>query len=193
MLPCVKPIPLPAMKTYIVLLRGVMPIGKTKTPMARLREVLTKAGFKRVRTYIASGNALVDTDLSPKEIEKQVHDLIKKHIGPDLVVVVRTGDQLQKVLDENPFTEEKGYDISRAFFVAFASPPDADKVKDVTSQDYGEEKIVITKKAGYLYIPGSAARSQLSNNWLEKKLKVSSTSRNYNTTTKLIEMSEEKD
>jgi uncharacterized protein (DUF1697 family) len=145
-----------------------------------------------VRTYIASGNALVDSDLSPKEIEEKVHDLIKKHIGPDLVVIVRTGDQLQKVLDENPFTEEKGHDISRAFFMSFKAQPDAGKVKEILAQDYGEEKLVITKKAGYMYIPGSAARSILSNNGLEKKLGVSATTRNYNTTRKLIEMSEEK-
>ena len=31
------------MSTYIVLLRGVMPSGKNKVPMARLREVLKEA------------------------------------------------------------------------------------------------------------------------------------------------------
>ena len=178
------------MKTHIVLLRGVMPVGKTKTPMAKLREVLSKAGFKKVRTYIASGNALVDSDLSPAEIEKKVHELIKKHIGPDLVVIVRSGAQLQKTLDENPFTD--GHDISRVFYLWFASLPDTAKVKALTAQDFGEEKLVITRHAAYMYIPGSAARSVISNNFLEKKLGVSSTSRNYNTTSKLIEMSKEK-
>ena len=36
-----------------------------------------------------------------------VRELIKKHIGPDLAVVVRTGSELQKVLEENPF--QQGY------------------------------------------------------------------------------------
>jgi uncharacterized protein (DUF1697 family) len=167
-----------------------MPTGKNRVPMAELREVLGKAGFENARTYIASGNALVESDLSAKEIESKVHDLIKKHIGPDLVVVVRTAAELQKVLDGNPFA--KDYDSSRVFFVLFQRPPPAAAVRELLAQEFGEEEVVITKNAGYLYIPGSAARSKLSNNFLEKKLGVGSTSRNFNTMSKLIELSQEK-
>jgi len=56
-------------------------------------------------------------------------------------------------------------------------------------KDFGEEKLVITSKAAYMYIPGSSARSKISNNMLEKMLGVSSTTRNFNTMSKLIEMS----
>ena len=109
------------MSTYIVLLRGVMPSGKNKVPMAQLREVLKRGGFGNVRTYVQSGNVLVDSGLSAQEIGKCVRELIKKHIGPDLAVVVRTGSELQKVLEENPF--QQGYTISRVFFVVFAQIP----------------------------------------------------------------------
>lgn len=174
-------------KTYIILLRGVMPTGKNRVPMAALREVLADAGYENVRTYIASGNALVDSGKSAREIEKHVHDLIMKYIGPELTVVVRTGAELQKVLDNNPFT--KGYDIARVFFTLFASAPAAALVKELTAQDYGEEEIVITKHAAYLYIPGNAGRNKLSNAFLERKLGVTMTARNFNTVGKLIEMS----
>ncbi len=116
------------MKRYIVLLRGVMPTGKNKVPMARLREVLASDGFKNIRTYIQSGNAVIDTDRSSSEIEQRVRDLIKKYFGPDLVVVVRTPGQLQNILKENPFQKE--FDISRVFFVLFATPPSPEKIID---------------------------------------------------------------
>ncbi|MCB1060513.1 MAG: DUF1697 domain-containing protein [Calditrichaeota bacterium] len=175
--------------TYIILLRGVMPTGKNRVPMAVLREVLGKAGFENVRTYIASGNALVDSKLSAKEIESKVHELIKKHIGPDLVVVVRTAAELQKALDGNPFI--KGYEPSRVFYMFFQTPPSAAAVKELAAQDFGDEEVEIKKNTGYLYIPGSAARSKLSNNFLEKKLGVGSTARNLNTVTKLIELTQQ--
>jgi uncharacterized protein (DUF1697 family) len=178
------------MKTYVLLLRGVMPVGKNKVPMAALRQVLADTGFKNVRTYIASGNALVDTDIAPKDLEVQVHELIKTHIGPDLVVVARTGTQLQKVLDENPFT--KGYDISRVFFASFASSPSEQKVKALLAQDFSPEEIIITEHTAYLYLPGNAARAKLTNAFLEKQLGVSMTARNFNTMSKLIEMSKER-
>ena len=175
------------MKTYIVLLRGVMPTGKNKVPMAQLREVLTTAGFGNVRTYIQSGNALVDTDLSAKEVETKVHNLIKQHIGADLAVIARTATQLKKMLDENPF--KSGHDISRVFFVLFEKPPTAKKLKELLANDYSPEKLVITKNAAYLYIPGDYGRGILSGGFLEKKLDIPATMRNFNTTSKLIEMS----
>ncbi len=175
------------MKTYIVLLRGVMPTGKNKVPMAQLREVLTSAGFGNVRTYIQSGNALVDSDLSAKEVETRVHDLIKEHIGADLAVMARTATQLKKMLDENPF--KNGYDISRVFFVLFEKPPSAKKVKELLANDYSPEKLVIINNAACMYIPGTYGRGTLSGGFLEKKLDVAATMRNFNTTSKLIEMS----
>ncbi len=86
------------MATYILLLRGVTPSGRNKIPMARFREVLEKAGFAHVRTYIQSGNALVDTDLPAQAVEKSVRDLIRNQIGPDLVVLARTGHSWKKHL-----------------------------------------------------------------------------------------------
>lgn len=174
-------------RTYIVLLRGVTPSGKNKVPMGELREVLARACFENVRTYIQSGNALVDTTLFAREVEEQVHELIKSLIGPELVVVARTRMELQRVLDDNPFKE--GYDISRVFFVLFADSPPAHKVKELLAQDFGDEKLAVTEHAAYLYIPGAYGRGKLSNNYLEKKLGVSATMRNANTMRKLIEMS----
>lgn len=84
------------MKTFIVLLRGVMPKGENKVPMSQLREVLLESGFKNVRTYIQSGNVLVDTELSASDVEKEIHLLIKRHIGANLPIVARTRTQLIK-------------------------------------------------------------------------------------------------
>jgi len=166
-----------------------MPTGKNRVPMAQLREVLADAGYANVRTYIQSGNALVDSNKSAREIEEDVHRLIKKHIGAELAVVVRSAAELHKVLDENPFG--KGYDTARVFFTLFETAPAAAKVKELLAQDYGEEELAITKRAAYLYIPGSAARSKMSNNFLEKKIGVAATTRNFNTMSKLIVLAQE--
>lgn len=175
------------LKTYVVLLRGVMPTGKNKVPMAQLREVLSDAGFINVRTYIQSGNVVLDTDLPAGKVEQEVYELIKKHIGADLKIVVRTGQQLQEVLDSNPFTT--GEDISRVFFVLFAEPPPQQKAEELMAQDFGDEQLVIGETSAYMYIPGNAARSKLSNVKLEKKLGIAATTRNINTMKKLVEMS----
>jgi uncharacterized protein (DUF1697 family) len=177
------------MATYILLVRGVTPSGRNKLSMARLRDVLEKAGFAHVRTYIQSGNALVDTELSAEAIEKNIRDLIRNEIGPDLIVLARTGAQLEEALEANPFTE--GYDISRVFFVFFAKTPPAEKVRELLSLDLSPEKLAFGENNAYMYIPGTYGRGALSGNFLEKKLGVLATMRNFNTMNRLIKMSRE--
>jgi uncharacterized protein (DUF1697 family) len=177
------------MATYILLVRGVTPSGRNKIPMNRFREVLEKAGFAHVRTYIQSGNALVETDLPAQAVEKSVRELIRDQIGPDLVVLARTGAQLEEALEANPFTE--GYDISRVFFVSFSKTPPADKVRELQSLDLSPEKLAFGENTAYMYIPGIYGRGTLSGNFLEKKLGVSATMRNFNTMKRLVAMSRE--
>jgi uncharacterized protein (DUF1697 family) len=177
------------MTTFVLLVRGVTPSGRNKLPMSRFREVLEKAGFSHVRTYIQSGNALVDTDLPAHEVELSVRELIRDRIGPNLAVIARTGDQLEEALAANPFKE--GYDRSRVFFVSFAGPPPEEKVREFLSLDLTPEKLAFGNNTAYMYIPGTYGRGTLSGNFLEKKLGISATMRNFNTMSRLVTMSRE--
>jgi len=177
------------MTTFICLLRGVTPSGRNKVPMSRLRQVLADAGFSRVRTYIQSGNVLVDSELPAGLVEKRVRDLIREHLGPDLVVIARTSSQMEEALDKNPFTA--GYKISRVFFVSFAMPPPGDRIAELLSLDISPEKLAFGEMAAYMYIPGPYGKGTLSGNFLEKKLGVAATMRNFNTMSRLLAMSKE--
>jgi uncharacterized protein (DUF1697 family) len=177
------------MTTYILLVRGVTPSGRNKLPMSRFREVLEKAGFTRVRTYIQSGNALVDTDLTAQMVETRVHELIRDHIGPELAVIARTGAQLEEALEANPFRE--GYDLSRVFFVSFSGTPPGQKVDELMSLDISPEKLAFGNNTAYMYIPGAYGRGTLSGTFLEKKLGIPATMRNFNTMNRLVTMSRE--
>ncbi|SIT90665.1 DUF1697 domain-containing protein [Pontibacter indicus] len=178
------------MKTYLVLLRGVMPTGKNRVPMAQLRQVLTDAGFQKVHTWIQSGNVVLQSDLSAKELELRVHQLIKEHIGPELAIVVRTSEELRQMLENNPFVGDE-HPIARVFFVSFQEPPAEEKVQVLLAQDFGPEKLSITPMGGYMFIPQAFSDSKLSNNLLERKLGVAATTRNFNTLTKIIALAEE--
>ncbi len=174
------------MPPLVLLLRGVMPSGKNKISMARLRGELARAGFGRPRTYIQSGNILVDTELPASVVEKQVHDLIRVNLGPDLAVIARTAAQLEESLQGNPFRE--GFNRSRVFFVMFASPPPQQKIDELLSRDYAPEQLAFDPGTAYMYIPGPYGKGILSNAFLEKQLGVVSTMRNFNTMSRLAEI-----
>ena len=174
---------------YIVFLRGVMPSGKNRVPMAELRRILIEDGFENVRTWIQSGNVVLKTELSPDKLAIRIHELIKTKIGAELGIIIKSREELVSVLDENPFRE--GYDISRVFFSLHNDFPDDELMQKLVSIDFSPEKLILTPQTAYMFIPGTYGRGKLSNNFLEKKLKITATMRNFNTISKMIELSEE--
>lgn len=174
-------------KTYILFLRGVMPTGKNRVPMAQLREILIAAGFENVQTWIQSGNVVLRTSLMPEELAGTVSKLIEDNIGAQIPIVVKSREDLIQIVEENPFQGE-GYDISRAFFAMFNGELDEGLKTKLLAEDFSPECLAITHQTAYMYIPGTYGRGRLSNNFLERKLKHVATTRNFNTLNKMIEL-----
>lgn len=156
-----------------------MPTGKNKVPMARLREILAESGFHNVRTYIASGNVLVDTELSEEQTAKEIHNLIKKHIGPEIDVIIRSKIELESVLKVNPFPDGAPNHVLVIFFPMPVSKQFSEGVSTP-----GREKVVILKKEVYVHYIDGVGQSKLK---LPKETRTG-TARNINTIKKLIEM-----
>ena len=71
-------------------MRGVTPTGKNRIPkMSFLVEILEKVGLKKVKTYIQSGNVILERELSKGETGKLIHHTIAKEIGADLSVIIK--------------------------------------------------------------------------------------------------------
>lgn len=170
------------MNTYIILLRGVMPSGKNSIKMAFLREILEQADFKSVKTYIQSGNVILQSPLTAGEVAQKVYSVISEKNGSDLPVIVKTPAEIGEILAENPFGEE------RSFFTLTNDIFDENLAQELTKQDFGEDKLQITPKAIYFYTK-DAHRSKLGNNFFEKKLGITATNRNFNTLTKVLALS----
>ena len=173
------------MNTWIALLRGVTPTGKNRVPMAAFREALSKAGFQNARTWIQSGNALVTTALGRAETGAAIREVLARDIGAELEVIIKSAQEITKVLAGNPFADLPG---DRVFYGLMNEFPDKEKAAALCKTDFGEDRLAITADALYAFIPGSAARSKLNNVFLQRKLGTALTFRNANTLGKLVEM-----
>lgn len=91
-----------ARRQYVALLRGINVGGKNPVPMAELRSALEEAGYKRVRTYIQSGNVLFETSRPAAEIEDRIEDVLERRFGVPIVVVVRSERQFRNVVSKAP-------------------------------------------------------------------------------------------
>lgn len=173
------------MNTFIILLRGITPTGKNKVLMAPLRAALTKAGLEDVRTYIQSGNVVALSSLTFIELEKLVHEVIYKNFGGDIAVLARTPDQFSKILKHNPFKEEDGKWL---YFSLLATEPEKKLLKEFLSTDFSPDRVKHVENTIYTLYATKHSDSKFNNNYFERKLKVTATTRNLNTMTKLVAM-----
>lgn len=174
---------------FVILLRGVTTTGKNRIPkMSYLVEILEEVGFESVSTYIQSGNIVLKTELSRENTAELIHKTIFEKIGADLKVIVKDVEQLKCSLADNPFDDS--YDVSRIHLVFTNDKISLDKLKEIESTDFGDEKFVSASKCLYTFLPKSSGRNKLYTNYLEKKLGINATTRKLNVINKLVEMAE---
>lgn len=174
------------MQTFVLLLRGVMPTGRNKVPMIELRKALEIVGFTNVRTYIQSGNVVLQSNSDPSSIQKQVHDVIAQEIGANISVIARTPEQIKRILECNPFRLE---DSVRTYFSMLEFPPAESLVKELQYITFAPDTVAIIDNTIYTLYATRHSDSKFNNNFFERKLKVVATTRNFNTLSHLLEMS----
>ena len=91
------------MKTYVALLRAVNVGGTGKHPMSTLKEMCEEVGLKQVRTYIASGNIVLKSDIGEAEIKSALEGRLQAYAGKPVGVLVRSAGEIAAVLARNPF------------------------------------------------------------------------------------------
>ena len=174
------------MKTYVVLLRGVNVSGKNIIKMAVLKEILIDNNFKNATTYIQSGNIILSSDLSKEAVSNKIQQLIIDHFQLQIAVFCLDLNEMETALQNNPFIEN--IEPNKLFFTFLNEEPAADFLADLEKIDYATDQFKVIDKVLYFYLPNGMSNSKLSNNFFEKKLKVTATGRNLNTIHKLIDL-----
>ncbi|WP_204344003.1 DUF1697 domain-containing protein [Psychroserpens algicola] len=175
------------MNTYIVLLRGINVGGHKKIPMAQLREILSKSGFEAVKTYIQTGNIILQSlDETTDAVETKIHKVIQSHFGFDVPVIAKTRSELQQIFDACPFPLEKK---QASYFILLSEIPLKTLVDEVHTINYLNEEFHIVNDCLYLFSAAGYGNSKFNMTTFENKLKVRATSRNFKTTVKLLELS----
>ncbi|GBD87137.1 hypothetical protein BMS3Abin03_01063 [bacterium BMS3Abin03] len=70
-----------------------------------------------------------------------------------------------------------------------SATPSADNISGLQQYVAKPDKLVVHNKEVYLYIPNGYGKSKLSNTFIESKLGVEATTRNWKTVVKLYELS----
>jgi len=176
-------------QTFVVLLRGINVGGKRKILMGDLRKLLAENGYSEIRTYIQSGNILLESD-KEKDTEKigvHIQKLIETTYGFLVPTIVLSSKALRKAHSNNPFPTPKS-ETTSLHLTILQSAPDSKLVETIADFDAGADRFIIENQFVYLCCEGKYHKSKLTNNFFEKRLKVSATTRNWRTVGKLLEM-----
>ncbi len=180
------------MTIYISILRGINVSGQKMIKMDVLKQLYTDLGFKSVSTYIQSGNVIFqykktkEQDLAQKIIKE-----IKKQLGFDVPVLVKEHSEVKDIIKKNPFIKDQSKDPAFLHVKFLADTPLAADVTKIVATTYLPDEFKIIDTAVYLYCPNGYGNTKLTNTFLEKKLNVSATTRNWKTTNELVNMAEQ--
>jgi len=174
------------------MLRGINVGGKKIVRMEKLRISFEALEFGRVRTYVQSGNVVFEAErASPDDLSKTIAEKISKDFGFPIPVVVRTSDEMGKIVGGNPFLNERGLDLSKLHVTFLTALPAKNAKERIDALNAGPDQFRIRGREIYLYCPDGYGRTRLSNNAIEKALSVGATTRNWKTVSTLARVSSE--
>lgn len=199
---------------YLFAFLRAVNLGKhNKVPMKQLIAALAAAGLPPAEYLLASGNLIFGanaratgresgsatgrakgtatgsateaTERPPRSLGSELERLIEKEFGVTTAVVFRTPDELQKIVDANPFDVPAGGSVHVSLWNV-GERIARDARRQLADTDFGPDMIALVGDSAYMHFPATSHTSKLSNQVIERRLEVRATARNINTFERLL-------
>jgi len=177
------------MPTYVALLRGINVGGKNLIKMPALKACFEAGGLRNVSTYIQSGNVLFESpERGSTALTSRIEGMLGETFDYEASVVLRSHAQMRVVVERSP----KGFGSSPATYrydVIFLKGPLTAKtaMESVLTRDGVDEAHAGMGVLYFSRLISRASQSRLSR-IASMPVYQSMTIRNWNTTTKLLQM-----
>lgn len=179
------------MITHLALLRGINVSGHNMIKMDALKTTLEALGFTNVRTYIQTGNVFVDTE---EESNSKVAFMIKQEIfkafGHEVPVIVIAKNDLEECLKNNPYLKTKDVDTKKLYVAFVSNTLKTESIHELKMSQVKPDEASIDGNKIFIKYAVGAGKTRLDQKYIEKKLNLTATIRNWNTVQQLLEMYE---
>ena len=159
--------------------------GHGRLSMAELKGAFLALGYDDVATYIQTGNVIFRSRRNAGTLVPEIERQLQRTFGATPAVILRTGPELTRVLAASPYPG-RGADPSRHHVTFLAEAPSPDRLRAFHPPPSGRDELTIMGREVYVHTPDGYAATKLTGTYLERHLGVSSTTRNWNTVTKLV-------
>ena len=170
---------------YIAFLRGINVGGNKLIKMQALAAAFSAAGFRKVRTYIASGNVVFEGSAKDrKALARKIEKMLTAEFGHEIAVALFTLEELQDLTSTNPFARIKpSKDVmmcvtlfNQAVAQDLPRESKTERLKVVAMHERAAFIVARRKPTGWFGYP---------NNWIEKEFGVTGTTRNWSSLQKV--------
>jgi uncharacterized protein (DUF1697 family) len=176
------------MAGYFAFLRGINVSGQKLIKMTALAEIFTDAGFSNVKTFIQSGNVVFDSpETNIETVETKLDAAMTKSLGYHVDLLLRTAEEIVQMVNGQPFHGiDESADVKK--YVTFAGQLLPDSVKLPLLSTAGDvELLSISGNTIFsLAHPAKDGRYGFLNIFIEKILRIPTTTRNWNTICKMV-------
>jgi uncharacterized protein (DUF1697 family) len=172
------------MKKYIAFLRAINVGGTKIIKMEDLKKMFESFGLANVQTYIATGNIIFETKESAR-LEAKLEGQLEKALGYKVEIFLRTMEEITNIANKPPFTPKENETLHVVLL----------RMNERVEKKLEQELLSLKSEADDFAVKGSEVynlrhdrdKSIFSNNFIEKILKTSATTRNWNTICKIAE------
>jgi uncharacterized protein (DUF1697 family) len=155
--------------------------------MADLRRIVEELGAEDVSTYVQSGNVVLRSRRTADRLASEIEKGIRKALGMEVPVLVRSGRQLRALVKANPFAGPK-VDVMALHVTFLAAKPAAKRLAELRGESFDPDALELVRGDVCVFCPGGYGRTKLSNTYLERRLGVPATTRNWRTVTALADL-----
>lgn len=181
------------MVTHLALLRGINVSGHNMIKMDALKNMLEKAGFQNVVTYIQSGNVFIDAEEeNPASVGFKIKQEIFKEFGHEVPAVVISQTDLESCIKNNPFLKEKDVDTKKLYVAFLSNTLRNESINDLKISQFKPDEAIIDGNKIFIKYAVGAGKTRLDQKYIEKKLNLTATIRNWNAVMQLLQMFEER-
>ncbi|MCX6258607.1 MAG: DUF1697 domain-containing protein [Bacteroidia bacterium] len=172
------------MPVYLSILRGINVGGHRKIVMSDLRALYEGLGFSNVITYIQSGNVIFTNDNNP-DLTGRIEQSVFRKYGFQVPVIIRSQQEMQDLLKSNPFLTRPEINKDKLHVTFLSGEPQPADIQKTMEINYPPDEFIISGRHIFLFCPFGSGRSKLTISFFEKNLKLTATTRNWNTVTEL--------
>lgn len=173
---------------YVALLRGINVGGNKIVGMAQLKKAFESIGYENVKTVLASGNVLFDTEeIRRAVLGKQIEEKLKAVFGHEIYVILRTIDEIQRLSDTDPFKKIEINPQTR-LYISFLSEKPKGNLKipyQSPEKDFAILRVSSGEVTSYMTVSPDRNSADLMR-VLEKEFGKKITTRNWNTLARIL-------